>query len=110
MGDMVGLPDRYLPYAPQRFFWRMDGTALMGLSDDDWGRLLPVNPGESFFQLVERFPVPKDVFGEVVDAVFFLIRCVMIDELHEIFKRFFCPAVFLYAHPPPLLAGMVHKS
>ena len=38
------------------------------------------------------------------------IRNVMIDEFHEIFKRFFCPAVFLYAHPPPLLAGMVHKS
>lgn len=88
----------------------MAAAALMGLSDDDWGRLLPVNPGESFFQLVERFSIPKDVFGEVVDAVFFLIGCVMIDELHEIFKRFFCPAVFLYVHPPLALAGMVHKS
>lgn len=37
MGDMVGLPDRYLPYAPQRFFYRMDEKAPMGLPDDDWG-------------------------------------------------------------------------
>lgn len=74
------------------------------------GKALTSQSRWELFQLVERFSIPKDVFGEVVDTVFFLVRCVMIDKLHEIFKRFFCPAVFLYAHPPPLLAGMVHKS
>lgn len=97
------------PCVPWRFFYRMAAAALMGLSDDDWGGSYQSIQVRAF-PAGKRFSIPKDVFGEVVDTVFFLVRCVMIDELHEIFKRFFCPAVFFYAHPPLVLAGMVHKS